>query len=506
MPRDQLKIGILLNYINLGIGNLIPLFYIPVMLRLLGQEEYGLYHLSSSAVSYLGLITMGLGGAITRYLIKAKIEEGGDAEAKMLGLFLLIFRGIALISFLAGILLDYNLDIWYSKSLSDNELQKMQLLVFIMVCNSAFSISVTPFMSIVAAHEQFVFQQIMSILATSILPILNLVALFLGYASVGLAIISLIMAMLIRGCYYLFVRKRLQIMPQYKYLPVSCIKEILLFSFWIFVADVVSKLYVATDIMLIGAIPTLAVKGVAIYNIGIMLDRMISGISAGISGLLSPRINKMVFSGSNNTELTTYAIRIGRLQCYIVVLVVTCFFLFGKPLIHFYLGDDYLGAYWITIFVCVPKIIVLAQTVCLSIIVAQNKHRFRSIAYLLVAIGNALFTYLILPFGGIQGAAFMSGLSFFIGHGLIMNWFYWKKSGLEIPRFWVEISKVFWIPFLTAMVAYGCSHLINLYDIWNLLVCIILFIILVFCLQWVITLNEYEKGLLLAPLRKIKRK
>ena len=39
--RSQLKIGIILNYINIGLGNLIPIFYTPIMLTLLGQSEHG---------------------------------------------------------------------------------------------------------------------------------------------------------------------------------------------------------------------------------------------------------------------------------------------------------------------------------------------------------------------------------------------------------------------------------------------------------------------------------
>ena len=62
--KSQLKVGIVLNYVNMILGNLIPIFYTPVMLTLLGQSEYGLYKLASSVTSYLSLISMGLGSAI----------------------------------------------------------------------------------------------------------------------------------------------------------------------------------------------------------------------------------------------------------------------------------------------------------------------------------------------------------------------------------------------------------------------------------------------------------
>ena len=110
VPQNQLKIGIILNYINMGVGSLVPIFYTPIMLHILGQEEYGLYKLSSVATSYLNLISMGLGAAVTRYLIKAKTEQGQDAEENIFGLFLIIFRVVALLTFIAGVALIFFLD------------------------------------------------------------------------------------------------------------------------------------------------------------------------------------------------------------------------------------------------------------------------------------------------------------------------------------------------------------------------------------------------------------
>ena len=39
--RSQLKSGVILSYINLAIGTIIPFVYTPIMLRILGQSEYG---------------------------------------------------------------------------------------------------------------------------------------------------------------------------------------------------------------------------------------------------------------------------------------------------------------------------------------------------------------------------------------------------------------------------------------------------------------------------------
>ena len=59
MKVNQLRVGTLLSYVNLAIGSIIPMIYTPIMLRILGQAEYGLYSLSNSIVGYLSLLNFG---------------------------------------------------------------------------------------------------------------------------------------------------------------------------------------------------------------------------------------------------------------------------------------------------------------------------------------------------------------------------------------------------------------------------------------------------------------
>lgn len=68
----------------------------------------------------------------------------------------------------------------------------MQVLIILLAINTAINFLASPYISIVNAHERFLFLQSTAILGTCLGPILNLIALFLGYASLGLAISSLL--------------------------------------------------------------------------------------------------------------------------------------------------------------------------------------------------------------------------------------------------------------------------------------------------------------------------
>ena len=346
------------------------------MLSILGQKEYGLYHLSGSITSYLSLISLGLGSAITRYLIKAKEEIGHEEEMKILGLFIRIFQVIAIASVIIGGLLALGVPLFYTQSLSAEEIFKMRVLIIILAFNLSVNFVATPYISVVNAHERFIFLQTIAIVSTCAGPILNLIALYLGYASYGLAVSSLIATIAFRIAYYWYVHSQLQIIPVFKKNEPYLLKEILLFSFWVFISNIVDKLYSTTSIVLIGTIPALATVGVAIYNVGGIFSGMIFTINAGISSLLLPKANRMVFSGATNDELTIEAIKFGRIQCLIISLFAFGFVAFGRPFIHFYIGDEYQDAYIIAILCMFPLIIPLIQSFCLNILIAKNKNKF----------------------------------------------------------------------------------------------------------------------------------
>lgn len=505
--KNELKAGIVLNYINQILGNLIPLFYTPIMLSLLGKSEYGLYKLSSSVTSYLGLISIGIGSAMSRYLIKTSTEKGKDAEEKMLGLFLVIFRVIALVVCLVGSILAFNLSLFYGASLSADELIRMKKLVLLMTCNTALSFSLSPYISIATTHERFIFIQLMSILSTCVAPIVNLIVLFLGYSSIGMAVTSLSLGVLTRGIYYIFVRNTLKIKAQYKEMPTHQIKEILGFSFWIFIANIVGQLYNATDTVMIGAIPALATVSVAVYNVGALFNKIVFDFTTGLSSLISPRTSKMVFSGATETELTELAIRIGRIQALIIGLVASGFIAFGRPFLDLYVGESYRDSYWVAVVMIVPYIIPAVQSVCLSITVSKNKHQFRSIVYLIIALLNVAGTWFLLHTAlGIIGAALMTGIGVFLGHGVAMNWYYQKKVGLRIVLFWKKVGVTLVIPVLMCIVCLLIGLVIDFHPIFTLLTAIIVYTI-IYCLGcWYLIMNHYEKELVTKTIKSVLNK
>ena len=492
----QIKLGMILSYINLAIGNLIPFFYTPIMLELLGQSEYGLYKIASSTTSYLSLMAFGIGSAVSRFIIKARTQEGKEAEQRMFGLFNLLFQAIALLTLIVGGLLTWKLDLIYGASLTTAELSRMRVLVGLMVINTAVSFSATSYNAVVSSHERFLFIHSVNVLTTIGAPVLNLVILFMGYRSVGMAVVGLAMNVIVRLIYMAYVRRALDIRPKYRNMPTNAIREIFAFSFWVFFSNVTSQLYNATDTIIIGMIPELATIGVAVYSIGVVFPNIMASLTQIMPTLFAPTVNRMVFENCTDQELSNLLIKVGRMQAYLVALVCTGFIAFGRPFIELYVGAGYEDAYVVAVLIMVPYLIPLVQSVANSVIHAKNKHSFRSITYFLMAVANVFVTWLLVKDYGVIGAAIPSAITCILGNGITMNWYYWKKIHLDIPRFWKNILPIYACAFILCICTLFISKVFDFYKFPVMLLGILCYMSVYALIIWFGVMQPEEKKVL----------
>ena len=504
MPRNQLHSGVILSYLNLAISFMIPFVYTPLMLQMLGQAEYGLYSLSNSVIGYLSLLSFGFGSTIIRYLAKYRAEGDRKAEEESFGFFLLLYSVLGLLVMLGGVILSANAGSIFAKGLTGSEIEKMKLLTLIMAFNTALSFPLSVFSSVAIAHERYFFRKIMDVVSTVAAPLANLVALYLGFASVGMALAATVVQFLLAPISMSYCLRELKIRPRFVRLPGSLIREMLGFSVFIFIGTLVDMLFWATDKVILGMLASTV--AVAVYNVGCTFNNIVMQLSTSISGVLVPRITGMVITNTPKEEWSNLFIRVGRLQFFIIGLIVSGFSVFGRVFINLWAGSEYADAFWVAALTMFPLCIPLIQNTGLSIVVAQNKHQFRAIVYLIIAIANVISTYLIVPYMGIIGAALCSCVSYLLGQGIIMNIYYYKVTGLDIPRFWANILRMAIIP--AGMMIVGLSVLkhITLNSWLTFLVGVVIYSVIYALLMYRFAMNDYEKDIIRKPIQKILRR
>lgn len=478
----------------------IPFFYTPLMLDMLGQAEYGLYSLSSSAVSYLSLLSFGFGSTIVRYIAKYRAENNKQAVEATYGFFLLLYSFLAIIVMVGGIFISQNVDTIFYEGLQDYERQRMKTLVLIMAFNAALSFPISVFSSMITSHERYFYRKLVDMLSTVAAPIANLVVLYLGYASVGMALASTAMQLLMLPLNIYYCSEKLHLTPKFSKIPAQLLREMLGFSAFVFIGSIVDMLFWATDKVILGMLAS--TTAVAVYNVGGTFNNIVMNLSTSISGVLTPRITGMVVTSTPKEEWTALFIKVGRLQFIIIALIISGFTVFGQVFIEMWAGSEYRDSFWIAILTMFPLCIPLIQNTGLSIVTAQNKHQFRSIVYLIIAIANVISTYLVVPYMGCIGAALCSCISYLLGQGLVMNLYYYQVTGLDIPLFWKNICKMAMIPAGMMIVGLLLNQKISIDNWITFLSGVVLYTGIYALLMYRFSLNEYEKNIFREPVRK----
>lgn len=501
---NQRKAGALLSYLNLALGCIIPLLYTPIMLSILGQEEYGLYSLSNSVISYLGLLSFGMSSAIVRYTARYRAEGRTEDVRGLIGLFLLIYGCLAALMCIVGVFLTHHADIYFAEGLSFQEIKRLKSLMLIMTVSSAVALLFSVFVSMVSAYEEFVFSRSYAVLWTILTPVVNLIILYSGYASIGIAMGALIIQVLNGVVYVLFCIKRLNLYPRFSNMPMQLLKEIWVFSAFVFLSSIVDMLYWATDKVLIGAF--IGSAAVAVYNVGGVFTSMLQSMSQSISNVFTPKVMMLARKNSDISEVSALLIRIGRLQFYIVSFLLSGYIVFGQKFIMLWAGAGYQDAYYIALLTMIPLAIPLIQSIAYSSIVARNKHQFRAVVYAVIAVVNVVATYFVIPKYGIIGAAACTAIAFIVGNGIIMNLYYSRAIGLDIAGFWKNISRISIVPVL--MIAGGyfiVNHLWKGFGMIPFLMGVCLYSVIFWGMSWACSMNEYEKGLVRSLMAKVNR-
>ena len=336
---NQLRSGVYLSYINLLLGSIIPMFYTPVMLEILGEAEHGLYSLANSAIGYLSLLSFGFGSTILRYLSKYRAENDKAAVQRTFGFFLLLYSALAILVLFGGWILAENAALIFDHSLSIQELQKIKILLLVMALHTALTFPMSVITSVALAYERYVFRRGMDIISTVAGPAINLIDLYMGYASVGMAVAGTVLQIftLIPNAVYCFCI--LGIKPTFQRMPGSLIREMVGFSFYVFIGSIVDTLFWATDKVILGML--VGTVTVSVYQIGSTFNNVVMQLSTSISSVLTPKITGMVVKDAPKEALTELFIRVGRIQFLVVGLIVTGFAVFGQPFILLWAGESY---------------------------------------------------------------------------------------------------------------------------------------------------------------------
>lgn len=505
---NQLKWGVVLSYMQIALSIVIQLAYTPLLIRYLGQSEYGLYNVVSSTIQILAILNLGFNGSYIRFFTKYR-KEGREEEIRQLnGLFLIIFTVLGFVALACGLGLTLRLDLVFAEGLTAAEYATAKWLMLLFSINLAISFPATVFICIISAHERFVALKALGMLKSVLAPLLTIPFLLFGYGSITVVAVTIAVSVVTDLLYVYYVFAKIKTSFAFRGIERGLFSELLVFTSFIAINIIVDQVNSNMGKILLGRFKGTEIA--AVYSVGYVLYQFYMMFSTSISGVFAPKVHALVKETADDQkmqkrELTALFTQVGRMQFMILGLAALGLVFFGKQFILWWAGEPYADAYYVMLLLVLPATVPLIQNIGIDIQRALNKHYFRSIAYLFMALLNVAATVVLCQKYSAVGAAMGTAISLLVANGIIMNIYYHKRCNINILSFWKSIGRL--SVGMIASVLFGILivRFVDLGNIWLFLASVVVFVLIYAVSMWCLGMDRTEKDFCKRIVKRFKK-
>ena len=484
---SQIRSGTLLSYAGLGINVLIGLLYTPWMIHSIGKDNFGLYTLAISIIS-LFVFDFGLSSAVSRFLSKYLAEGNQQKANNCLGLVARLYIGIDIVLLLVFVGIYFFIPNIYAK-LTIEEIAKFKVVYVISSIFSVISFPFIPCNGILISNEKFVQLKLCDLAHKLIIVVAMSICLLLGYGLYALVAVNALAGISTILLKSWCIRKYTDTCPNFSYRDSQERGEIFRFSGW-------TSLTALSQRMIFNIAPTIlgmmsGSSAIAILGVAITIEGYVYTFANALNGMFLPRVS--VILAKDKSELLPLMIKIGRIQIFIIGLIILGFIGLGKQFVCLWVGPDFTNTYWCAILLILPSFFHLPQEIAATGIIAANKVKQQAWVYMCMGILNIILAFPLAAYWGEMGVALSICIAYFV-RTIGMNILYVKELGINIKLFFrCSFLKIVPVLIIMTVLVFGICNQVDIPG-WIGLITKGLFFVLIYALtSWFFIFNQEEK-------------
>lgn len=455
--KKQMTIGVVLSYITIAAELLTGLLYTPLVIKLLGQSQYGIYSLVVSFTGYLTIFNAGANAAYIRFYVQTK-ETNKTKVDGLNGLFLMIFSILAVIGTSAGLLISrFSPQLFGNKilpqeyELVEDSFVLLSILIGMTVVNSFFN-------SIVIANEKFIFGKAINCLTVIASPIITAPLLFTGYNCTIIITIKILVTVLALIFNVIFCFKVLRIKCKIEHYD----KELLGVIFWfmgvILLNSITDQLNWQIDKLILAR--THGTTQISVYSVGATFNSIYMQLGMAVSGVFIAQVNRLV-SRNEKKELDDLFVKTSRLNMYITCLIMLGFTFFGKSFVLRWAGAEYANSFIVGWLLMFPLTLTMVFGLQIEIGRAKKLNHIQVKINTVLCILNFLISIPLAMKWGALGSALGTFITEVLICFIVQPIYIWKVLKMDMRRVFFELLKILPAMFIPIIV----GILLNVFDL-----------------------------------------
>lgn len=433
---NQIKIGAMLSYFTIAFNIVAGLIYTPWMITQIGQSNYGLYTLATSFITIF-LVDFGMSAAVTRFVAKYNAAGERDKAKNFLGLVYKLYLSIDAIIFIILVIVYFFIDALYTQ-LTPSEIEIFKSLYIIVGVFSIISFPFTNLNGILTAYEKFI-QLKFCDLFNKVFVIISVVAvLLMGYGIYSLVLVNAIAGLLTIILKLFIIKKTTTVKVNFKFFDRSMLREIFGFSMWTTVSSLAQRLIFNITPSIIAVVSETGAVGVAVFGLASTIEGYVYMVATAINGMFMARISKMIHDGKKETELLPMMIKIGRIQCMIIGLLIVGFIALGNSfIVDIWNKPDFSESYLCSIFLIIPSYFYLPMQIANTTLIVENKVKLQAYVFVIMGVLNVCCSFVLSKLFGALGASISIFIAYMV-RTILMAIIYDKVLHIDMKVFFKE--------------------------------------------------------------------
>jgi len=346
---------------------IISFLILPFIIAKLSIEGYGIYILITSIVGYYGILDLGLGNALIKYVA----EYYKKNEITILNSYInsaVVFQGIVGI-IASGMILLFTKEIISILNINSKDLEIANTALNLAALGFFFTFIGGAYRSVIQGLQLFKYSSILDGAINLLLNLSLLVILTLGFGLIGAIAVNVIVSILSFLLYLLIVKKKLPTYVISLSLNIQILKQIFNFSVFVFLSKI-SNIF-STYIVRFVISFFLGPVAVTYYVVPSKLVGALGGIASSAVSAIFP-FSSQLSATADTQEIKKLFLQSSRIFAAVLIPIVVFILLFSKQILTIWMGTDFAEKTWLVLsiisfsgfigsFSAIPNLIVLGQ-------------------------------------------------------------------------------------------------------------------------------------------------
>lgn len=430
--------NVLSNWFVLATGVAYALFITPVIVRALGQEQYGVWSFLNGLLAYSDVLYFGLGTAFVKFVAGSRATGDQDGVNRLASVVTLIYTGLGIVSLVAAFVLSGFITHVFATPLAPELGRQAAITCMLLGGQLCFVFMGSAFIGLLSGYERYDLANgvylvgvLLRFILTPLLvreghePLLTMAWLGVSIPGLSVLLLAIVAYRTIPGFALRLVK------PQ-----AAELRQLYGFGLQSFFIVFAVKLISYTDTTVIGT--TLGAASVALYTLPLQLVEYGRAAVAGFSGVFLPRLAGLVVQQDFRALRAAYLSSM-RFACVLSGWLVASMIALGPAFLNRWVGPDFgTPTQYVLLALAIATFgQVISTQVPLPFYQALHVVAVPAIVLMLEAVVNLALSLWLAPRLGLVGVAVATVAPALLLSGMVLPPYLCKRLGLPLRALYV---------------------------------------------------------------------